>query len=105
MFRANTLSMKLSGHLNVEIDVHNSWTLQSLQPADTFELELTTIEPRSLPIRLPKISVTATSFLFPESTRWRPPGPASKQGHRKDCKQTGCLVSRRVPSSPDQAAE
>tara|TARA_R110002049_G_scaffold47902_4_gene138532 strand:- start:4873 stop:6600 length:1728 start_codon:yes stop_codon:yes gene_type:complete len=61
-----------SAHLNVQIDAANSWTCQSLQPSDVYEIQLEKIQPRSLPIRLPRIKASASGFLFPESSRWKP---------------------------------
>jgi SNF2 family DNA or RNA helicase len=61
--------------LNVEIDEVNSWSIDSLRPAGTHELSLEKLAPRSLPIRVSKLTTTATGFLFPEANQWVAPKP------------------------------
>ena len=61
----------------VVIDTDHSWTCESLMPRDTYEMDLGSIQPRSLPIRLPKIEAKVTGFVFPESDRWKSPSGAS----------------------------
>ena len=61
----------------IEIDAANSWSEESLQPADVVELSMETLEPRSLPIRVSKLTTRTTGFLFPEASQWQlPPKPA-----------------------------
>ncbi len=62
--------------LRAEIDDAASWDRDALRPADTAELSWDKLEPKSLPIRLPKIQPQVTGFLFPESNQWTPPKPA-----------------------------
>jgi SNF2 family DNA or RNA helicase len=63
--------------LNVEIDEANSWSVDSLTPSDTCELSFEKLAPRSLPIRVSKLTTTVTGFLFPEANQWVPPKPAA----------------------------
>ncbi|MFK8111723.1 MAG: DEAD/DEAH box helicase [Rubripirellula sp.] len=58
--------------LQAEIDTKNSWSIDSLVPEDTYSLDLKPIVPRSLPIRVSKLTTRTTGFLFPEN-QWVPP--------------------------------
>ncbi len=65
--------------LNVEFDEVNSWSIDSLTPSGTHELQLETLQPRSLPIRVSKLTAKVTGFLFPEASQWTPPSPPSDE--------------------------
>jgi SNF2 family DNA or RNA helicase len=62
-----------SASLSTEIDVANSWVAEDLVPSGTHELALETITPRSIPIRVNKITTRTSGFLFPEAGQWLPP--------------------------------
>ena len=63
--------------MKAEIDEANSWSIDSLIPSDTHELSLESIAPRSIPIRVSKLTSKVTGFLFPEANQWTPPTPPS----------------------------
>jgi SNF2 family DNA or RNA helicase len=58
--------------LRPEINPAISFSAGELVPADTIDFPLESVAPKSLPIRLPKISARVTGFLFPESNQWTP---------------------------------
>lgn len=62
-----------NSELKAVIDEANSWSADSLIPKDSYELTLESIEPRSLPIKVPKLTAKVTGFLFPEANQWKPP--------------------------------
>jgi SNF2 family DNA or RNA helicase len=64
---------KINALLSTEIDSANSWIASDWVPKGTYELPLDPIEPRSIPIRVSKITTRATGFLFPEAGQWLPP--------------------------------
>lgn len=73
----------------VEIDEANSWSVDDLTPADTYELTLEKLTPRSLPIKVSKLKTSVTGFMFPEANQWQQPkakeevDPAAKKRIRK----------------------
>ena len=69
---------KSASTLQVEIDSANSWSVDSLVPPDTVELELESLTPRNLPIRVSKLTTKVTGFLFPEANQWVPPKPVGE---------------------------
>ncbi|WP_372898625.1 DEAD/DEAH box helicase [Stieleria sp.] len=66
-----------ASELVAAIDPVHSWVADSMFPAEVCGLELPTIEPVSIPIRLPKLVTQARGFQFPDSARWIPPQTAS----------------------------
>lgn len=58
--------------LKVQIDEETSWGADSLVPADTISLVANPLQPVSIPVRLPKMEVKATGFVFPDAARWLP---------------------------------
>lgn len=69
---------KSASTLQAEIDSNNSWSADSLIPSDTIELELESLAPRNLPIRVSKLTAKVTGFLFPEANQWVPPKPVGE---------------------------
>jgi len=69
---------------NVQIDESASWQPGDLIPADTYEITLESIEPRSLPIRVSPLRTRVTGFLFPEAVRWTPPAPPAPETSADD---------------------
>ncbi|QDV87317.1 DEAD/DEAH box helicase [Planctomycetes bacterium TBK1r] len=66
-----------ASELVAAIDPVHSWVADSMFPTEVCGLELPTIEPVSIPIRLPKLVTQARGFQFPDSARWIPPQTAS----------------------------
>jgi len=87
------LPSMISAPLRAVIDEAKSWTSDSLHPSGTYELSVGMAEPRSLPVRLPKLTATATGFLFPETNQWRP--PAAIASVAKPANQARALVPAR----------
>ena len=56
----------------VQIDEANSWHEERLEPEDTYELPTEPLKPRSLAIRVPKLTTKVTGFVFPEARQWIP---------------------------------
>ncbi|WP_068265549.1 DEAD/DEAH box helicase [Rubripirellula obstinata] len=85
-----------SAALTTEIDSANSWIADDLVPSGTHELCLETISPRSIPIKVSKITTRTTGFLFPEAGQWLPPkipgtapaDPAAVKKRLKSIKRT-----------------
>lgn len=73
--------MKATGELSVHIDQANSWCTESLVP-ETYELELESLQPRSLPIKVSRLTTTVTGFVFPEAQQWQPPKQETKPATR-----------------------
>ena len=69
---------KSASTLQAEVDSNNSWSADSLIPSDTIELELESLAPRNLPIRVSKLTAKVTGFLFPEANQWVPPKPVGE---------------------------
>jgi len=89
--------------LNVEIDEALSWSSDSLTPAGTYELSLEQLAPRSLPIRVSKLTTTATGFLFPESNQWVPPAPpaGAKSATKKRAQKRTEIIHRHRIKPPN----
>ena len=74
----------------VQIDEANSWHEERLEPEDTYELPTEPLKPRSLAIRVPKLTTKVTGFVFPEARQWIPetksdsPPPAKKPREKSD---------------------
>ena len=78
-----------AGGLYAEIDEVNSWCVDALLPPGAVELPIEPLQPRSVPIRVSKLTTTATGFLFAETGHWAPPDQpggdaAGKKRRRKD---------------------
>lgn len=104
MWRRNSAST-----LQAEIDQANSWSVDSLQPADTYSLELERLTPRSLPIRVSKLTTRVTGFMFPESNQWVPPqqktGPAKPGGDQKKAKRRSDILRRHRIKPPNDVVK
>ncbi len=90
--------------LKAEIDPTNSWSIDSLTPAGTFAFKLESMEPRSLPIRVPKLTAKATGFLFPEANQWKPPvvpGGSPVPTKRLNKKQRDAIERHRIRPPSD----
>jgi SNF2 family DNA or RNA helicase len=77
--------------LKAEINPAISFHAGALTPADTIDFPLESVAPKSLPIRLPKISPRVTGYLFPESNQWTPEAvmsPAPKSPARSTAVST-----------------
>ena len=59
--------------LTAQWDRANSWSADSLTPTDTVELELPSLHPRCLPIRVSELTTRCKGFVFPEGKPWTPP--------------------------------
>ncbi|PAY16760.1 helicase [Rhodopirellula sp. SM50] len=66
-----------ASELVAAIDPVHSWVADSMFPTEVCGLDLPTIEPVSIPIRLPKLVTQARGFQFPDAARWIPPQTAS----------------------------
>ncbi len=71
----NSSSTQAQRTLTAEIDQSHSWCVDDFVPEDVVTLPLEKLEPKSLPIRLPKLKPQTTGFLFPEANQWVPPKP------------------------------
>lgn len=80
-FRPNS-SAATSG-IDVQIDNDRSWHVDDLWPAGVRELTMEPIVPRSIPIKLAKIPVKSTGFVFPEANQWIPPVQPSAMASTK----------------------
>lgn len=90
--------------LTASIDPSLSWTDDLLQPADVVDLPLEKIDPKSLPIRLPKITTKVTGFLFPEANQWAPKiatGPPPKRQKQSAEKRRKTIAKHRIKPPND----
>ena len=85
-----------ASELRAEIDESNSWSTEALIPAVVQPLPLKPIQPKSLPLRVSKLTAKATGFLFPEANQWTPPVTASKKPNRKKRKRYTSLERHRI---------
>ena len=85
-----------ASELRAEIDESNSWSTEALIPAGVQPLPLKPIQPKSLPLRVSKLTAKATGFLFPEANQWTPPVTASKKPNRKKRKRYTSLERHRI---------
>lgn len=58
--------------LECKADEVNSWTAAELWQPATCGLELSALQPRAVPIKLPPLKTKSTGFLFPEAASWVP---------------------------------
>ena len=82
--------------LRAEIDTVNSWHDDSLVPADIFRMPIKSIQPKSLPLKVSKLTAKATGFLFPEANQWTPPVSPSLPSNRKKRKRVANLQRHRI---------
>lgn len=94
-----------ASELKAVIDEANSWTSDSLVPDGTYELAVDKIEPRSLPIRLPKLKVSSTGFLFPEANQWTPPASAASKRKRSTRKKSFATLERHRIKPPNEVVK
>lgn len=93
-----------SNSLAAEIDQAWSWGADSLVPDDVVDLPVLPIAPKSLPIRLPKITTKVTGFLFPESNQWAPPeanATVKKKASKKDLQKRRSIERHRIKPPND----
>lgn len=94
-----------ASELKAVIDEANSWTCNSLAPDGTLELPIDRIEPRSLPIRLPKLKVSSTGFLFPEANQWTPPATAASKRKKSARKTNFATLERHRIKPPNEVVK
>lgn len=94
-----------ASELKAVIDEANSWTCNSLVPDGTLELPIDRIEPRSLPIRLPKLKVSSTGFLFPEANQWTPPATAASKRKKSTRKKNFATLERHRIKPPNEVVK
>ena len=86
-----------ASELRAEIDDSNSWSMDALAPSGVHRLPVKSIQPKSLPIRVSKLTAKTTGFLFPEANQWTPPvTPAEKANRRKKRKRYTSLERHRI---------
>ena len=85
-----------ASELRAEIDESNSWSTEALIPAVVQPLPLKPIQPKSLPLRVSKLTAKATGFLFPEANQWTPPVAPSQKPNRKKRKRYTSLERHRI---------
>ncbi len=96
-----------SSSLTVEIDKASSWSSDSLTPSGTHELTLETLEPRSIPIRVSKLTATVTGFVFPEANQWTPPKPPAdaKSASTRQARQRFKTIERHRIKPPNDVVK
>ncbi len=92
--------------LKPEIDTALSFCPDALVPTDTIDFPLQSVTPKSLPIRLPRISPRVTGFLFPESNQWtptavKPAEPKTKSQDAARSKRLRAIARHRIKPPHD----
>ncbi len=83
---------------DVRIDVDRGWHVDDLTPAGTLELRADAIEPRSLPIKLPKLQFKASGFVFPDAGGFQLPPTFEKAGGEDSTRNKNKKRRERKPS-------
>ncbi|MGI9441154.1 MAG: DEAD/DEAH box helicase [Rubripirellula sp.] len=82
--------------LRAEIDESSSWSTSCLVPAGVHRLPIKSIQPKSLPIKVSKLTAKATGFLFPEANQWTPPVTPVEKAKQKKRKRYTSLERHRI---------
>ena len=85
----------------MEIDVAASGEISSLRPPGTLELPITLAAPDSLPVRLTKLTTTASGFLFPQVGEATSTNDVQRSGRRTPKRKFAKLKRHRIKPPND----
>ena len=85
----------------MEMDAAASGENSSLQPTGTFELPITLAAPDSLPVRLTKLTTTASGFLFPQVGEATSTNDVQRSGRRTPKRKFAKLKRHRIKPPND----